>query len=115
MKTQQLGNAAEDFALDYLKASGLTLVEKNYLCEMGEIDLIMKDSNALVFVEVRLRNNSRYGTGAETVTQNKIRKIINTAQLYLTRHPIKGDLDCRFDVISMDGKIDWIQNAFTLD
>ena len=82
---------------------------------MGEIDLIMIDQQTLVFVEVRLRNNPNHGSGAESVTRSKIRKIVKTAEFYLMKYPIPGNLDCRFDVISMDNKIDWIQNAFTLD
>lgn len=115
MKTQRLGNAAEQAALDYLVSNGLQCVERNFACKMGEIDLIMIDQNALVFVEVRLRNNPRHGSGADSVTRSKMRKIIRTAELYLTLNTIPGNLDCRFDVISIDDKIDWIKGAFTLD
>jgi putative endonuclease len=115
VKTQRLGNAAEQAALEYLESQGLQCIERNFSCKMGEIDLIMLDNNALVFVEVRLRNNPHHGSGADSVTRPKIRKLIRTAELFLTRHPIPGNLDCRFDVISMDNKIDWIKNAFTLD
>jgi putative endonuclease len=80
---------------------------------MGEIDLIMTDENCLIFVEVRLRTNPNYGSGAESVTLTKQRKIIRTAQFYLLNHAI-GNRDCRFDVISIDDKIDWIQGAFSL-
>lgn len=113
--TKQLGSAAEQIALDFLRSAGLRLLERNFSCRLGEIDLIMTDSNALVFVEVRLRNNPRYGTGAETVTRHKMKKLINTAQFYLVKHPLSDTMDCRFDVISMDNKIDWIKHAFTLD
>lgn len=114
MKTQSLGNAAEQAALNFLEGQGLTLLERNFACKLGEIDLIMQNEDCLVFVEVRLRNNPLYGSGAETVTPKKIRKIIKTAEYYLLKHPL-GNFDCRFDVISMDDKIDWIQNAFTLN
>jgi putative endonuclease len=80
---------------------------------MGEIDLIMTDENCLIFVEVRLRTNPNYGSGAESVTLTKQRKIIRTTQFYLLNHAI-GNRDCRFDVISIDDKIDWIQGAFSL-
>jgi putative endonuclease len=114
--TQQLGSAAEETAFKFLKSKGLILKTRNFSCQLGEIDLIMSDSGTLVFVEVRLRNNPNYGTGAETVTRKKIKKIINTAQFYLLKHPLTADMDCRFDVISMkNNKIDWIKNAFTLD
>ncbi len=106
MKTQRLGNAAEAAALAYLEQKGLQCLEQNYSCKMGEIDLIMIDKDAIVFVEVRLRNNPHHGTGADTVTRNKMRKIIRTAQLFLSQTSIPKNLDCRFDVISMDNKID---------
>jgi len=114
MTTQKLGNAAEQSAQTFLEGRGLSLIAKNFSCRLGEIDLIMQDKNCIVFVEVRLRNNPLYGSGAESITANKIRKISSTAQFFLQRHPI-GNYDCRFDVISMDDKIDWIPNAFTLD
>lgn len=115
MSTQQLGSAAEQAALEFLEARHLYLVERNYCCRLGEIDLIMRDPDTLIFVEVRLRHDTRYGTGAETVTRSKMRKIINTAEYFLVNHPLWGNLDCRFDVVSMSHNIDWIQNAFTLD
>ncbi len=115
MTTQQLGPLAEEAAWQFLRSKGLTLVARNFSCRLGEIDLIVSDSGTLVFVEVRLRNNPNYGTGAETVTPRKIKRIINTAQFYLQKHPLAVDADCRFDVISMNNKIDWIKNAFTLD
>lgn len=115
MTTQQIGSAAEQAALEFLEARHLRLVRKNYCCRLGEIDLIMRDPNTLIFVEVRLRHDTSYGTGAETVTRSKMRKIINTAEHFLVKHPFLGNLDCRFDVVSMSDNIDWIQNAFTLD
>ena len=115
MTSQETGHRAEQAALDYLLTHGFTLVRRNFSCKMGEIDLILKDSKTLIFVEVRLRHNPYYGSGAESVTFKKRRKIINTAQFFLLKFPLQGNLDCRFDVISMDGKIEWIKNAFTLD
>ncbi len=114
MKTQRIGNEAEQKALSFLEAKGLSLVEKNFSCRLGEIDLIMKDETCLIFVEVRKRTNPLYGSGAETVTPAKQRKIIKTAQFFLLNHAI-GDYDCRFDVISINEDVDWIKHAFTLD
>lgn len=115
INTRHAGDEAETRALTFLKRQGLSLIERNYHCRRGEIDLIMLDTNCLVFVEVRMRNNKFYGSGADTVTRSKMRKIATTAQHYLTTHTIEGNLDCRFDVISIDEDIDWFQNAFTLD
>ena len=110
------GQYAEQLACEYLEKEGLQLVQKNYGCPMGEIDLIMKDKEMLVFVEVRYRKNTQYGSGAETVTRNKQRKLLATAMHYLQRHA-KSNQTCRFDVISMTNetstdKIQWIQDAF---
>lgn len=115
MKTQQLGIDAEDRALSYLVSQGLELLTRNFSCRRGEIDLIMQDARCIVFVEVRMRNHPDYGSGADTVTISKMRKLAVTAEYFLQQHPIPGNLDCRFDVISVDDKIDWIQHAFTLD
>ena len=115
MTTKQIGDAAEDVALSFLETNGLQCIERNFSCRMGEIDLIMLDDQALVFVEVRLRSNPHHGSGADTVTVSKMRKIIRTAEFYLQSHPVPDNLDYRFDVISMDNNIDWIQSAFTLD
>jgi putative endonuclease len=115
MTTKQLGDQAESAALKYLQAQGLDLLSKNYACRRGEIDLIMQDENCIVFVEVRMRNNTDYGSGADTVTTTKMRKLALTAEHFLQQNQIPGNLDCRFDVISLDDNIDWIQHAFTLD
>jgi putative endonuclease len=109
------GNNAEEAALDFLLARGFTLVARNFRCKVGELDLIVKDPTTLVFVEVRYRQDTSRGTGAETVTGRKMAKLIKAAQYFLQRNPDQGHLDCRFDVISITTSIDWIQNAFTLD
>jgi len=111
----QRGNDAEDRALAFLETQGLKLVTRNFLCKVGEIDLIVRDQTTVIFVEVRYRQDTSRGTGAETVTRSKMIKIINSARYFLTQHPIHAELDCRFDVISISASLDWIQNAFTLD
>lgn len=113
--TTEVGHAAEGVALDYLRSHGLRLVERNFRCKMGEIDLVMSQGNTLVFVEVRLRNNRRHLSGAESITRGKMRRLIKTAQYYLMTHPTNDELEFRFDVISMGEQIDWIVEAFTLD
>lgn len=115
MSTRQLGDEAEHRALQYLERKGLTLVTRNFSCRRGEIDLIMQDADCLVFVEVRMRNNPDHGSGADTVTRSKMRKLAITAEVFLNSQQIPENLDCRFDVVSVDDKIDWIQHAFTLD
>lgn len=120
MKTakQITGQQAEQAACQYLQSQGLSLVERNYLCPQGEIDLIMNDNNTIVFVEVRFRRNSRYGSGADTVDRRKQGKLLATAAHYLQKNPRAARLACRFDVISLSSnqqgeqQLDWIPDAF---
>ena len=117
----QQGEAAEQACCKYLKSQGLKLVEKNFSCRSGEIDIIMLDKTTLVFVEVRFRRNNTFGGGLESVTQSKQRKLRDTAELYLQQN--NQYKNARFDVVSMskntqtklikqDYLFDWISNAF---
>lgn len=110
---QASGQMAEDRALAYLQQRGLKLIERNFRCKGGEIDLILAEpaSNLLVFVEVRQRSSQRYGGAAASVTRSKQAKLIIAAQVFLQRH---ADLPaCRFDVIAIDDDlIEWIKQAF---
>lgn len=108
------GEAAEDMAAHYLKQQGLKIIERNYHCRHGEIDLIARDGAMLVFIEVRLRSPSRFGGAAASITPAKQQKILATARHYLSA---KQSLPpCRFDVLLLDGlsadKINWMKNAF---
>jgi len=115
---QRRGQDAEQGALNYLKKQKLNLIERNYLCRVGEIDLIMQEANTLVFVEVRYRNGSAYGTAAESVNKSKQAKLIRAALHYLQRHPRAAKQPARFDVVGVTGadlntyQYDWIANAF---
>lgn len=118
---QGFGRAQEAKAAQYLRAQGLKLLCKNYHCRFGEIDLVMADSQTLVFVEVRFRRTAQYGSAIATVTQTKQRKIRLTAADYLQRHPRYSACPCRFDVIGLstacesiaaNSSIDWIKDAF---
>lgn len=110
-----LGAAKEQLACRYLERRGLRLIARNYRCRAGEIDLIMRTSEVLVFVEVRYRRSSDFGTPAETIGARKQQRLASAARHYLQRYPTT--LPCRFDVIAISGAdlIDWIQDAFTLD
>ncbi|ROH84110.1 YraN family protein [Pseudomethylobacillus aquaticus] len=107
------GAQAEALAADYLQHQGLRLLERNFRSRYGEIDLIMQDSQTLVFVEVRLRRHADYGGALASITADKQRKLRITADYYLQSH---GNQPCRFDVILMSslatGDIEWICNAF---
>lgn len=116
---QGRGQWAEQQALDHLQRAGLRLLERNFRCRMGEIDLIMADGAVLVFVEVRFRASDRYGTGFETVTRAKQRKLYRAARAYLARHKA-GNAFCRFDVVSVTKRnyqpdLLWVKDAFGQD
>ena len=106
------GQFAERRACRYLQRQGLKLVDKNYRCTRGEIDLIMRDKEQLVFVEVRYRENQRHGTGIDSVDSKKIKKLILTARHYLASHQL--DVPARFDIVGFDASLNpqWISNAF---
>ena len=109
------GQQAEQLACDYLLQQGLTLVERNYYCRMGEIDLIMRDQNSLVFIEVRYRKNNLFGSAAESITTKKQDKLQKTALHYIQQH--KSRQNTRFDVVAITGQhpeqiLEWIQNVF---
>jgi len=110
---QKAGDEAETQARQYLEKQGLKLLTTNYRCKCGEIDLIMQHGQMLVFIEVRCRAGSRYGSAAETVDRRKQHKIIKAAQFYLQQH--RREVACRFDVIALtSGRLSWIPDAFTL-
>lgn len=96
---RQQGNAAEHKARQILEAKGFRLVQANYHSRWGEIDLIMRDGPALVFVEVRSRRSLRYGTPLESIVPAKQRRLMLTAQDYLLRHPHAGPV--RFDAVGL--------------
>jgi len=110
------GIAAESLAGDYLHRAGLVLVARNYRSPFGEIDLVMREGNTLVFVEVRYRQSSRFGTPAETVTAPKRAKIRATAEHFLQQRREWAQSPCRFDILAIEGndplRVDWLQNAF---
>jgi putative endonuclease len=114
----ELGKQSELRALEYLEEMGLVLVLQNYRCRMGEIDLIMRDGQYLVFVEVRFRKRNEYGGGIESITYSKQKKIMNTTEHYLTKYRLAEKHPIRFDVISIDGrsgKVTWLKDAFRVD
>lgn len=118
MITQEKGRIGEEKALSYLTAKGFKLVTRNYSCRRGEIDLIMRDQDYLVFIEVRSRKSSGFGGGIASITHIKKQKILKTASYYLMAHKIQNQFPLRFDVISIDSKpssITWVKDAFGMD
>lgn len=113
----QHGRHAEDLAHRYLLKHGLNTITRNYRCKRGEIDLVMRDADSLVFVEVRYRANQRFGTAAETIFPGKMHRLRRTAEHFLQRHSRYTKLYSRFDVIGITGtlntpQIAWIKDAF---
>lgn len=109
------GAEAENAAADFLRNAGLIIVEQNFNTKLGEIDLVAKDGQMLVFVEVRYRKQSTFGTGVESVTVHKQKRIIKAAKIYLQKHFGPKEPACRFDVIGVHGRpfqFNWIENAF---
>lgn len=119
LKLGTKGRTAEDRALKFLKKNGLKLLQRNYHCRLGEIDLVMADSNYTVFVEVRYRSSSHFGGAIHSINSSKQAKLRLAAQHYLLNNSseAKGhDTPCRFDIISMTGvlsnpEIEWLKNA----
>ena len=108
------GERAECIAADYLCHQGLSLIESRYRCRWGEIDLILRDRDTLVFAEVRLRQSKTFGGAAYSVDRRKQARIIATARHYLAR---SKEAACRFDVVLLERieppRIEWIRDAFT--
>ncbi len=108
------GEEAERIAADYLRRKGLTLIEANYRCRRGEIDLVLRDRETTVFAEVRLRHSQTFGGAAYSIDARKQARIIAAARHYLAGKP---DLPCRFDVLLMSDldplHIEWIRDAFS--
>ena len=107
------GVEAEELAAAFLQQHGLKVIARNYRCRFGEIDLIARDGETLVFVEVRMRTSDKYGGAAASITTAKRGKLVRAARHYLagtTRAPA-----CRFDALLIQGsrhEVEWLKNAF---
>lgn len=113
------GRIAEEIARDYLNSRfGLVLLERNYRTPHGEIDLIMKDGDVTVFIEVRSRTRQSFLDTLETIDRRKCMRIINSSEYYLQRQKINcNNMKCRFDVVTLNGpletaRLEWIKDAF---
>jgi putative endonuclease len=107
---QRQGQEWEQHALRHLRKQGLRFVDNNFSCACGEIDLIMRDGDTLVFVEVRQRKGVAHGGAAASITGAKQRRIVRAAHTYLLRFPQVPP--CRIDVVAIDGeRLDWLRDA----
>ncbi len=115
---QILGKEGERIAERYLKSKGYKLVERNYRCPVGEMDLIALDHRVIVFVEVKTRSDDRFGVPLESVHRRKQQRMIKAALFFLSQHRLHHR-DARFDVIGIsfvsgEAVVEHIQNAFEL-
>jgi putative endonuclease len=106
------GEHGESLAAEFLRGEGLTITARNYSCRFGEIDLIARDGNTVVFVEVRSRASNAFGGAAASITAAKREKLLKTACHYLAT--LKSTPPCRFDAVLLTGdppRIEWLRNA----
>ncbi len=100
MNNKEIGKLGEKIAKEYLEKQGIKIIEQNYFCKFGEIDLIGIENKTIIFIEVKLRFNNSFGAPYEAVGSKKWERLQNAAQLYLIEHNI-NNMDCRFDIISL--------------
>lgn len=114
MNRQETGRKAEDLAAEQLQAKGFVVIERNFRAKVGEIDLIMKDGEEMVFVEVRARASRGFGGAAASVDATKRRKIVRAARVWLAARGWEGP--CRFDVVAVEGgRLEHLPAAFEAD
>lgn len=101
MSTRAFGNQGEDLACDYLRKIGYQIIQRNYLIRGGEVDIIAKDGEYLVFVEVKTRWSHEYGLPVESITSWKIKHLLKTARFYLLKINW-GNGPYRLDFVSVD-------------
>jgi putative endonuclease len=107
------GEPAENLAAAFLEGQGLKVLERNYRCRFGEIDIVAVSGAMLVFVEVRARRSDAFGGAAGSITAAKRRRLVAAARHYLARRRVANA--CRFDVVLLQGdepRIEWVANAF---
>lgn len=108
-----IGRYYEQKAALYLEKRGVRILERNFRCRMGEVDLIGQDGKYLVFIEVKYRADTGAGSAAEAVGRKKQRIISRVADFYMLRNGKKQDTACRFDVMAFEGEeACWYRNAF---
>ncbi len=120
MKKQESGKLGERLACDALKKQGYRIMEKNYRCRQGEIDIVALHKNCLAFIEVRTKTGHAYGSPEESVTEQKKQRLISTAMDYLNSHPDLPE-NWRIDFVAVEldpltkkaTRIEIIENALS--
>jgi putative endonuclease len=114
MDRQQIGKAAEDAAVAFLESQGLLVLLRNFRRRAGELDIVARDNDTLIIVEVRTRSSNAYGSAAASVDFRKQAKLRRAAALLLQQRKDLAGLPVRFDVVAMSPTgIEWIKHAFT--
>ncbi|HET7844578.1 MAG TPA: YraN family protein [Xanthomonadales bacterium] len=116
---REVGAAHEQAAADHLVRNGLVVLARNVACRFGELDLVCRDDDTTVFVEVRYRLHRDFGGAVGSVDAHKQRRIVSAAQWYLSQHAAAARGPCRFDVVAVSGTapyaVDWLRDAFHAD
>ncbi len=117
LNKRTIGQATEEMACNFLISRGGRILEKNYRCKQGEIDIIAADGRYICFIEVKYRQNNRYGEPSEALTASKIQHICKVSKFYLYSKYKSYDLPVRYDVIAISPEekmltFKWIKNAF---
>lgn len=113
MNKRKVGAYYETLAAAYLCRQGYKILERNFQCRTGEIDIIAGDGEYLCFIEVKFRSSGGCGLALEAVTPGKQKKITGVAQYYMKRHGYPADTLCRFDVVAVSNdEIMLVKNAF---
>jgi putative endonuclease len=119
MEKKELGKKGEEVALRFLKKKGYRIIERNYVCKMGEMDIVAKEKDALVFVEVKTRTSTDFGPPQLAVNSTKQRQLSKVALNFLKEKKL-GDIKARFDVVAIllspnGEEIELIRDAFDLN
>lgn len=113
-KGHRVGERGEEIACDYLRAQGYEIIERNWRCPFGEADIIAREGETLVFVEVKARTGSGFGGPEGALTMGKRKRLIATARAYLSG--VGNDPTVRFDLVALErGKVKLYRNAFQVD
>ncbi len=114
---RKFGDQIELKTVEFLQQHSVTILQQNYLCKMGEIDIIAQDKDNLLFIEVRYRKSDDYGGAIASVNKKKQRRLILAASHYMQKYGITNKVACRFDVMAISGNLNrlqfnWIKAAF---
>lgn len=113
MNNRKVGTEKEEKAIEFLEKSGMHILEKNFRCRQGEIDIVGFHKGYLTFVEVKYRKNEKLGFPEEAVNIAKQKRICSAAKVYIYMHRYQTEPPVRFDVVTFCGEnIKWYQNAF---